>query len=222
MKTYTAAPPDVLRVDEKHLREYPVFNVCGVIITSNYKTDGIYLPADDRRHYVAWSPLTREDFAPDYWTDLYGWYNAGGIGHVGAYLRSFDLARFDPKTPPPKTPAFWDIVSANSAPEDAEIADVLDKLGRPDAITIAQLIAEAVKVIELGGFALWLDDRRNSRKIPHRLQEAGYTVVPNPGSKDGLFTVAGHHRRIYAKKELPLRDALAAARRLAAGGLVAV
>ena len=26
---------------------------------------------------------------------------------------------FDPKAPPPKTPAFWDIVSANQAPEDA-------------------------------------------------------------------------------------------------------
>ena len=38
MKAYTAAPPDVLRVDEKHLREYSVFNVCGVIITTNHKT----------------------------------------------------------------------------------------------------------------------------------------------------------------------------------------
>ena len=34
-------------------------NVCGVIITTNHKTDGIYLPADDRRHYVAWSDLTK-------------------------------------------------------------------------------------------------------------------------------------------------------------------
>ena len=47
MKAYTAAPPDVLRVDEKHLREYSVFNVCGVIITTNHKADGIFLPADD-------------------------------------------------------------------------------------------------------------------------------------------------------------------------------
>jgi Family of unknown function (DUF5906)/Primase C terminal 2 (PriCT-2) len=55
MKTYTASPPDVLRVDEKHLREHYVFNCCGVIITTNHKSDGIYLPADDRRHFVAWS-----------------------------------------------------------------------------------------------------------------------------------------------------------------------
>jgi hypothetical protein len=43
MKSYTAAPPDVLRVDEKHLREHSIFNVCGVIITTNHKMDGIYL-----------------------------------------------------------------------------------------------------------------------------------------------------------------------------------
>jgi Family of unknown function (DUF5906) len=49
MKVYTAAPPDVLRCDEKNLREYSVPNVCGVVITTNYKSDGIYLPADDRR-----------------------------------------------------------------------------------------------------------------------------------------------------------------------------
>ena len=53
MKVYTAAPPDVLRCDEKNLREYSVPNICGVVITTNYKGDGIYLPADDRRHYVA-------------------------------------------------------------------------------------------------------------------------------------------------------------------------
>src|ERR1700740_1209779 len=73
-KIYTAAPPDVLRVDEKHLREHYVFNVLGFIITTNHKTDGIYLPADDRRHYVAWSDATKEDFTPDYWTSIYRWF----------------------------------------------------------------------------------------------------------------------------------------------------
>jgi hypothetical protein len=26
----------------------------GVIFTSNHKTDGLFLPPDDRRHFVAW------------------------------------------------------------------------------------------------------------------------------------------------------------------------
>src|SRR5437763_9885866 len=55
MKAYTAAPPDVLRVDEKFMQEHSIINCCGVIITTNHKTNGIYLPADDRRHFIAWS-----------------------------------------------------------------------------------------------------------------------------------------------------------------------
>ena len=43
------------------------------------------------------------------------------------------------KSPPLKTRAFWDIVNANIAPEDAEIADAIDALGNPDALTIKQL-----------------------------------------------------------------------------------
>ena len=134
MKAYTAAPPDVLRVDEKHLREYIILNCCGVIITSNHKADGIYLPADDRRHYVAWSNCSKEDFAPEYWSRLWSWYRNGGFEHVTAYLAGLDIASFDAKAPPPKTAAFWDIVDASRAPEDAELADVLDRLGRPDAV----------------------------------------------------------------------------------------
>jgi hypothetical protein len=129
MKMYTAAPPDVLRCDEKHIREHAVLNALGVVITSNHKSDGIYLPADDRRHYVAWSEASREEFSADYWTGIYTWFAEGGSQHVASYLKALDLSGFDPKAPPPKTAAFWDIVDANRAPEDAELADVLDGVG---------------------------------------------------------------------------------------------
>jgi hypothetical protein len=140
MKVYTAAPPDVLRVDEKNLREHSVFNVCGVILTTNHKSDGIYLPSDDRRHYVAWSDLTKDDFTEAYWNGLWDWYEHGGIAHVAAYLHSLDLSGFNPKAPPLKTPAFWSIVDSNRAPEDAELADVIDRLDSPAALTLSELL----------------------------------------------------------------------------------
>ena len=87
LKAIIAAPPDVLRVDEKNLREYSVPNVCGVVITTNHKTDGIFLPADDRRHYVAWSELTKDDFEADYWARLWSWYDRGGDRHVARLSR---------------------------------------------------------------------------------------------------------------------------------------
>jgi hypothetical protein len=102
MKAYLAAPPDVLRVDEKHLREYSILNCCGVIITTKHKADGIYLPADDRRHFVAWSNRTKDEFTADYWTELWGWYHNGGFGHVAAYIATLDLASFDPESPAAK------------------------------------------------------------------------------------------------------------------------
>ena len=115
LKSIIAAPPEVLRVDEKNLREYPAPNVTGVVLTTNYKTAGIYLPPDDRRHYVAWSECDRDEFDDDYWKNLYAWYDAGGRAHVAAYLRTVNLATFDPKAPPPKTAAWYAIVDANLA-----------------------------------------------------------------------------------------------------------
>jgi hypothetical protein len=210
MKAYTAAPPDVLRIDEKNIPEYSVPNCCGVVITTNHKTDGIYLPPHGRRHFVAWSPLSKEDFGPDYWNRLWRWYDAGGYAHVANYLKTLDLTDFDPKAPPPKTRAFWDIVDASRAPEDADLADVLDNMGRPDVVTLISIVARASD-----RFRCWLEDPKNSRAIPHRLQECGYVKVRNPDAEDGLWRIAGKRQAIYARADLSLRDQLAAAARLA-------
>jgi hypothetical protein len=210
MKVYTAAPPDVLRCDEKHLREHAVMNVCGVVITTNHKSDGIYLPADDRRHYVAWSNLTKDDFTPDYWTGLYRWYADGGSGHVAAYLAALDLSAFDSKAPPPKTPAFWDIVDANRAPEDAELADVLDVLGNPPALTLRDLQNSSADY----DIREWLGDRRNRRQIPHRLEAAGYVPVRYEGAEHGLWTINRRRQSIYAPKLHSIKDQVIAARNL--------
>ena len=214
LKTYTAAPPEVLRVDEKNVKEYDVPNVTGVIITTNHKSDGIYLPADDRRHYVAWSERTASDFTPEYWRDLYAWYEAGGYGHVLAYLLNEDLTSFDPKAPPPKTAAFWEIVDAGRAPEDNELADALEGLHYPDATTLESIASIA------GGtdpdFATWLRERKNRRQIPHRLESAGYVPVRNPDTTDGRWKYNGRNQVIYARRNIGgERERITAARRLA-------
>jgi hypothetical protein len=209
MKAYTAAPPDVLRVDEKNLREHYVFNCCGVIITTNHKTDGIYLPADDRRHFVAWSDLSKEDFDDGYWNFLWNWYAREGNRHVAAYLRDLDISEFDPKAPPPTTPTFWDIVDANRAPEDAELADVIDRMGTPAATTLKQITAMAT-----GDIITWLTDRKNRRAIPHRLEKCGYVPVRNDAANDGLWKISDARQAVYGRRALPIRDRLEAARKL--------
>jgi hypothetical protein len=217
MKSYTAAPPDTLRVDEKHLREYAIPNVCGVVVTTNHKTDGIYLPPEDRRHYVVWSNFTREDaaFGDNYWNNLYRFYENGGYGHVAAYLMNRDIGGFDPKAPPPKTAAFWSVVDSNRAPEEAEVADILDLMDKPNAFTIAMLLSTAEQQSASdGGFTDWLKDRKNRRTIPHRLESCGYVPVRNPTAKDGMWKIRNKRQVVYAQKSLFLRDQIAAAREL--------
>jgi hypothetical protein len=198
MKTYTAAPPDVLRIDEKFKGEYYVPNVCGVIITSNHKSDGIFLPADDRRHYVLWSPRTKDNFSPEYWPAFWRWLATGGTAFVAHYLKTLDLSGWDAKAPPPKTQAFYEIVNANRAPEDAEMADVMDKLGRPDVVTLKQIVSRAAG----NDFADWLRDRRNRRRIPHRMEECGYVPVRNQMSYGSDLPESYHQAGIYAARIL--------------------
>ena len=209
LKAYTAAPPDVLRVDEKNLREYSVPNVVGIVITTNYKAGGVHLEPDDRRHFVAWSNLTKDDFPNSYWTELYRWYNLGGIEAVAAHLSGLDLSSFDPKAPPPKTHAFWEIVDASRAPEDAELADLIDLLGAPEALTLEQIanLAESE-------FASWLRERKNAKRVSYRLESCGYVAVRNQAAKDGMYKVGDRRKVIYAKSSMSLRDRLMAAQKL--------
>jgi hypothetical protein len=117
-----------------------------------------------------------------------------------------DISGFDAKAPPPKTPAFWDIVDANRAPEDAELADALDKLGNP-SVTILSDIAEVA-----GDFGHWLKDRRNNRQIPHRMEAVGYVPVRNDNAQNGLWVVGGKRKAVYARRDLTVRDRLSAVR----------
>lgn len=201
LKAVEAVPPDTLRIDEKHIRQYYVFNVAGIIITTNHETDGLYLPADDRRHYVLWSETTKDNFDKSYWEKLWDWYEDGGIAHIAHHLATLDLSGFSAKAPPMKTEAFWNIVNSSITSEDVEMADVLEKLGSPKVVTV-----EMVKSKSEPGFESWLGDRKNSRLIPHRFAEAGYVRVRNPDAKNGAWLI--HERRcmVYGKRELPLKQ----------------
>ena len=199
-KVYIAAPPDVLRIDEKNLKEYAIFNVIGVIITTNHKTDGLYLPHNDRRHYVAWSEKNKEDprFRGDYWNQIWSFYSNGGIAHVAACLCQHNISGFDPKAPPPKTAAFWAVADSNRSPEEPELDDLLDAIGRPDAVTLATIQAKST-----GDFGEWIRDRKNRRIIPHKLESLRVRIKFLPIFSDGGSMKRGPKQQLPEIKRNP-------------------
>ncbi|WP_338830233.1 primase-helicase family protein [Bradyrhizobium sp. 27S5] len=223
LKTIIAAPPPVQWIDEKRLGEYPVPNVTGVILTTNHKSDGIYLAPDDRRHFVAWSDLTKADFTDEYWRDVWRWYDEGGYAAIAHYLATLNLVGFNPKAPPKKTEAFYAIVNTNRSAENAELADLLDdirdekqKAGKTlDTITLRQLIAKAeASNGRHTKIACWVQDAKtNARRIPHRLEECGFVPVRNPDADDGLWRIDGRRQAIYARKSLNEQQRLEAVQR---------
>jgi hypothetical protein len=212
IKTYAATPPDVMQCNDKYIRKCNVINCMGIIISWNHLRDGIFLPADDRRHDVHWSECKREDFEPGYWDKLWNWYeNEGGFEHVAAYLATLDISDFNPKAPPPKTPAFWAIVDANRSSEESELADVIDLMGNPKAFTLANLYEKTVLNASL---AEWLKDRKNRPKIPHQLDRCGYEPFRNPDVKDGEWKIGDTRHVIYVRQELTVRERMDAAKEL--------
>ena len=93
-----------------------------------------------------------------------------------------------------------------------ELADVIDALGNPDAMTLGQLTDRAA---EIGAAAAeWLMEPKNRRSIPHRMERCGYVPVRNPDADDGRWKRQDKRLVIYAKARLSLRDQITAARRL--------
>ena len=123
---YTAAPPDVLRVDEKNLREHSVLNCCGVIITTNTRrTASTCQPMTGG---TTWhGPILKRKTSRRLLEQTIALVRRRRPPPRRRLPRRARISAFDPKAPPPKTAAFWDIVDANRAPEDAELADVLDQ-----------------------------------------------------------------------------------------------
>ncbi len=207
LKKYAAAPPDMLYCNEKYIRGYYITNCLGLILTSNYRTDSLYLPPDDRRFYVAWSDRTRESFDDNYWRKLWSWYELGGFGHVAAYLHHHDLTNFNPKADPPKTPAFHRIVANSVTMEDDALADTIDALGRPNALIIAQIV-EKTPALD------WLLEHKNLRSVPYQLERCGYIQHHNPHGHRGRWFIKGKRQTIYVKAALAQREQQLAAVKL--------
>jgi hypothetical protein len=222
-KTMIAAPPAMVRINTKYVPQYYIPNVNGTIMTTNHGTDGLYLEADDRRHYVAGSEITSADYEDGYLPGIWQWYADGGLDHVVAYLAELDLAvlGFTPTMLPAKTPEFWRMVDAGGAAALPELRDAIDAAGAdmekpekpPAAVTLA-MVKEASAKHNFDGMWEWLHNKKNAREVLHRMEDCGYEPVRCVGPEDGLWVIKGRRVVIYGNKKLSPSARYAAAETL--------
>ena len=206
LKLYTVAPPPVLVIEEKYIPAYPIANVVGIVITTNHK-DGLYLPEDDRRCHVSWSDAKVED--EDYFARYWSWLNTGGDGHVAAFLRDYDISRFNPTAPPPKTEAFWEMVETGVPTEAHEIANVIEVgMKSPDALNVVQFKNAIPLESDLRVWA-----QKNDKLLPRRIAEAGYVLVRNPNDGRGRWKIGDSRTPVYVKSSLTRGEQVKAAKK---------
>jgi len=101
-----------------------------------------------------------------------------------------------------------DLGPGDGTPDD-ELDNALERLGRPDAVTIQQ-VYDAADV----GLSEWLIAKRSiARK---RMANSGYERMRNPKVCNGCWRTPKGHAAIYTRRELNIESRMAAAETLVA------
>lgn len=182
LKPLIAAPPDTLALNDKFKNMRHVVNCMRVFITTNDRM-AMFIPEEDRRYFIMHSPLRidwfLEEHGPSYFNDLFGWFAAGGTEDVAAWLASRDLQHFNPKAPPAKTDSWAAVVGSWGMGEDDPIDGAIEALGRPTVVFSSELAA-----VQFDGREEVVALVKSPRKLQHRMERAGYLVVPRPRDQD--------------------------------------
>jgi hypothetical protein len=234
MKTVLASPPLTHLINGKHMPEYHIPNIVGVVMTTNYQTSGLYLPSDDRRHYVCTTQLTASDLPADYFVGFWHWLRTGGIEHATAYLMTLDISGFDPKQTPPKTAGFWAMVQNSSPPEDVELQSAIVMLRDMHGAKFCAFTLGMIREVAEPDLRAYLADKRHRPHLSDKIDRLGYPAFPNVTAEDRLWpmpvkrgasfgsTLPSGKKfervRIYVQKDTPVKVALEAIRRLQNGG----
>jgi hypothetical protein len=199
-KVLIAGSPDFCPINPKYGQKYNVKMYCGVIITTNHLTSGIYIPADDRRYDVIEAATLQEMSLHDdgmrreYFSNLWGWFLTGGENHIAAYLHERDISKFSASNGQRKTDAHQAVVAAGMT-GDYWLSDILDELGNPIGVRSDIIIARAV-----AGGEKEMDVRR---KLSNTIGRFGYKVHQRPTAKNNRWKIEGKPVMVYVKIGTP-------------------
>jgi len=199
-KTLIAGSPEYIEVNPKYGVKYHVRNCAGVVMTTNYGSTGMYLAADDRRHFAVetielWGTADERE---KYFGELWEWLEKeNGYADVAGYLLAVNLSEFNPNAPPPKTATFRKITAGGTS-SDGWLIDALARLGEPEMVradTLRKAITTDMNAQEI------------SRALGPAMARLAFEIFPNPARKDGRhrFTFAGRESwaTVYVKRGTP-------------------
>jgi len=155
---------------------------------------------DDRRHYVAWSETVSEDFTPAYFEEMWEWYGSGGIDNVVAFLREYDLADFNPKAPPKKTDAFFEMAESHMGGDEGDLSDAIQDLDYPSVLTLDSILAKNPHLAEN------LRGPKNAKRVASMMDRVGYAKVANPYANSGKWLIGNAKRVVYGRRELSFKQ----------------
>lgn len=123
LKPLAAAPPDTLRVNQKHVKAMKIRNIVNCTMTTN-SVMPLRLNGASRRFYALWSDLNPRDKDDnmkrewlDYWEDRWTWMKGGGWKAVVYHLmHTVDLSDFNPSEAPPMTEFLREIKESSKSP----------------------------------------------------------------------------------------------------------
>lgn len=206
-KVLIAGSPDVVSINPKYGQKYSMRMFCGVIMTTNHLSTGIYIPADDRRYDVIDCASKKEMglHSPaeitQYFQELWEWFNDdGGKMHVACYLNERDISKFCASTGQRKTDAHKMVVQQGYT-GDHWLDDIINEIGNPDAFTaktiVERAVANGMKMQEVQAKMTYALDRGKE-----------YFKVRNLNSKDGRWKINNKYVVVYARPHISVKDAV--------------
>jgi len=187
LKVLIAGQPDYLTINPKYGHKYSVRLHCGVIITTNHLSSGLYIPDDDRRYDVIDCATRREmclmslEQRRDYFDGLWRWYEEqNGAASVYAALLERDISKFSANSGQRSTAAHRELIQIGMT-HDQWAADAIDLL-KDESVLRTDNLWSAVQQV----------DPEMSRKkfngcAQHALRRLGYVRLVNPAIRDGRW-----------------------------------
>ena len=135
LKPLAAAPPEVLRVNQKGIKPIKVTNIVNGSMTTNSQMP-LRLNGPSRRFYAVWSDLNpldeHDEMLPrwrEYWSEKWTWMKSkGGWENVVWHLlNEVDLSDFSPESAPPMTDFMRDIKEQSKSPMQQTLEGFMKK-----------------------------------------------------------------------------------------------